>query len=80
MSEVIRLNKEIIPILEEYRTRQIETYSKYLKEDYNDITARSIWQRDIERFKKMSYSELITDYIRTQDYIRKHYHIGTEIK
>lgn len=69
-STVVRLNQYNIKILEEFRQDHIENLSKALKEEKNEI-AKSCFMNDIERFKNMTLSELLTECLNTMKYLKK---------
>lgn len=69
-STVIRLSIFQINILEEFRQTRIGNLSRSLKQEQNEI-AKSCYLNDIERFKNMKSSELLTEYMSTMEFFKK---------
>lgn len=70
-SNVIRLSNYVIDILEDFRQEQIKSRQKALNQEDNKI-AKACYENDIIRFHEMKLSELVTEYITTQELYKKH--------
>lgn len=71
-SNVIRLSNYVIEILEDFRQEQIKLRTQSLNKE-NDKIAKACYENDILRFKNMKLSELVTEYITTQEIFKKHH-------
>lgn len=69
-STVIRLNQYNIKILEEFRQDRIERLSQALNEEKNEV-AKSCLMNEIERFKNITLSDLLTECLNNMKYLKE---------
>lgn len=71
-TSVIRISNYVVDILEDFRQEQIKLRTQAMKKENNKI-AKACYQNDIIRFQNMKLSELVTEYITTQELYKKHH-------